>query len=77
MADDRPRQVVVIDDSKIQCAVWRRLLEDRYGDRVAVETYSDPDPASSRYETTAAVHAGSLRARSLPGLHIDVQRLFD
>ena len=42
MADDRPRQVVVIDDSKIQCAVWQRLLEDRYGERVVVETYSDP-----------------------------------
>lgn len=38
----RPRRVVVIDDSKIQCAVWRRLLENRYGVRVAVETYSDP-----------------------------------
>ncbi len=42
MADDRPRRVIVIDDSKIQCAVWQRLLEDRYDDRVAVETYSDP-----------------------------------
>lgn len=42
MVEDRPRQVVVIDDSQIQCAVWKRLLEDRYGERVAVETYSDP-----------------------------------
>lgn len=42
MADDRPRRVVVIDDSQIQCAVWKRLLEGRYGDRVAVETYTDP-----------------------------------
>jgi CheY-like chemotaxis protein len=42
MADDRPRRVVVIDDSQVQCAVWRRLLEERYGDRAAVETYNDP-----------------------------------
>jgi CheY-like chemotaxis protein len=42
MTDDRPRRVVVIDDSQIQCAVWKRLLEDRYGERVEVETYSDP-----------------------------------
>ena len=42
MVADRPRQVVVIDDSQIQCAVWKRLLEDRYGERVAVETYTDP-----------------------------------
>jgi CheY-like chemotaxis protein len=42
MADERPRRVVVIDDSKLQCAVWRRLLEERYRARVAVETYDDP-----------------------------------
>lgn len=39
------RRVLVIDDSKLQCAVWRRLLEDRYGDKVAVETYTDPAEA--------------------------------
>lgn len=42
MADERPRRVLVIDDSKIQCEVWRRLLEGRYGSKVAVETYDDP-----------------------------------
>ena len=42
MADAKPRRAVVIDDSQLQCAVWKRLLEDRYGHRVAVETYSDP-----------------------------------
>ena len=42
MADARPRRAVVIDDSKLQCAVWKRLLEDRYADLVLVETYSDP-----------------------------------
>ena len=42
MHDDGPRKVVVIDDSRIQCAVWKRLLENRYGIKVAVETYSDP-----------------------------------
>jgi CheY-like chemotaxis protein len=39
------RRAVVIDDSPLQCAVWRRLLEKRYGSRVAVETYSDPRKA--------------------------------
>jgi CheY-like chemotaxis protein len=37
-----PRRVVVVDDSPVQCAVWRRLLEERYGARAAVETYTDP-----------------------------------
>ena len=39
------RRVVVVDDSKVQCAVWRKLLEERYGDKVAVETYTDPTEA--------------------------------
>ncbi len=45
MATAAQRRVLVIDDSRVQCAVWRRLLEDRYGDRVAVETYTDPAEA--------------------------------
>jgi CheY-like chemotaxis protein len=45
MSSGAPRRVLVIDDSKVQCAVWRKLLEERYGDRVAVETYSHPQEA--------------------------------
>ncbi len=39
------RRVLVVDDSKLQCAVWRRLLEERYGDKISVETYTDPAEA--------------------------------
>lgn len=39
------RRVLVVDDSRLQCAVWRRLLEERYGDRITVETYADPEEA--------------------------------
>ena len=39
------RRVLVVDDSKLQCAVWRRLLEERYGDKIKVETYTDPAEA--------------------------------
>ncbi|HPW54916.1 MAG: response regulator [Thermoanaerobaculaceae bacterium] len=42
MSEDRPRRVVVVDDSSLQCAAWRNMLERRYGLRVAVETYTDP-----------------------------------
>lgn len=45
MATAAPRRVLVIDDSKLQCAVWRRLLEERYGERVKVETYTEPEAA--------------------------------
>ncbi len=36
------RRVVVVDDSAVQCAAWRALLERRYPGRAAVETYTDP-----------------------------------
>ncbi len=42
---DRPRRVVVVDDSRLQCAAWRKLLESRFGNRVSVETHSDPTVA--------------------------------
>lgn len=38
-------RVVVVDDSPLQCAVWRKMLERRYVGRVSVETYSDPRAA--------------------------------
>lgn len=41
-ADRPPRRVVVVDDSALQCAAWRAMLERRYGESVAVETYEDP-----------------------------------
>jgi CheY-like chemotaxis protein len=45
VSEDKPRRVVVVDDSPLQCAFWRQLLERRYGARAAVETYSDPHAA--------------------------------
>ena len=39
---DSPRRVVVVDDSRTQCAAWRKLLETRFGTRAAVETHCDP-----------------------------------
>ncbi len=48
MADsnsDQERRVVVVDDSLLQCEIWRRLLVERYGERVRVEVYTDPREA--------------------------------
>jgi len=45
MATGATHRVLVVDDSRLQCAVWRRLLEDRYGDKITVETYTDPEEA--------------------------------
>ena len=45
MSTAETRRAMVVDDSKLQCAVWRKLLVERYGDRVAVETYTEPEEA--------------------------------
>ncbi len=40
-----PHRAVVVDDSSLQCKIWKHLLEKRYGDRVQVETYDRPAEA--------------------------------
>jgi CheY-like chemotaxis protein len=45
MEPQSPRRVLVVDDSPLQCAIWERLLKNRYGIRAAVETYTDPRQA--------------------------------
>lgn len=36
------KRVVVVDDSALQCAFWKRLFNRRFGERARVETYTDP-----------------------------------
>jgi CheY-like chemotaxis protein len=45
-----PVRVLVIDDSGLQCSAVRRLLEGRYGERVRVETFTDPRAALDRLD---------------------------
>lgn len=45
MEDPAAVRAVVVDDSPFQCSVLRHLLEERYGERVRVETYVDPRQA--------------------------------
>ena len=42
MNDDLTHRVVVVDDSEIQCFIWKQWLERRFGGRVSVEIYFDP-----------------------------------
>ena len=46
----RTVRAVVVDDSPFQCAALRRMLEQRYGERVEVETYVDPLQAVERLD---------------------------
>ncbi len=39
------RRIMVIDDSPLQCAIWKKMLQTRYGNRAVVETYTDPRAA--------------------------------
>lgn len=39
---------MVVDDSRLQCEVWKRVLEARYPGRAAVELYTDPHEAVRR-----------------------------
>ena len=48
MSAAETRRAMVVDDSRLQCAVWRKLLEERYKNRIAVETYTDPAEAVPR-----------------------------
>jgi CheY-like chemotaxis protein len=50
-----PVRVVVVDDSPFQCSAVRRLLEERYGSRVEVETHTDPHRALERLDPAVDV----------------------
>jgi len=41
---------MVVDDSPFQCLALRTMLEQRYGDKVQVETYVDPVQAVERLD---------------------------
>jgi CheY-like chemotaxis protein len=43
-------RAVVVDDSPFQCLALRKMLEQRYGERVQVETYVDPVQAVERLD---------------------------
>jgi DNA-binding NarL/FixJ family response regulator len=38
-------RAVIVDDSPLQCAALRHLMQERYGERVQVETHLDPRQA--------------------------------
>ncbi len=39
---DRVKRVVVVDDNEMFCSKMVHFFQDRYGDRVSVEAYTDP-----------------------------------
>ncbi len=43
--DLEPFRVVVVDDSELQCSIWRQFLEKRFGGRITVEIFADPRAA--------------------------------
>jgi len=45
-----PKRVVIVDDSPAFCELWSNMMEQRYGDAVAVETYKHPYDALPRID---------------------------
>ena len=80
---DRPRRVVVVDDSPLQCAIWRRLFETRYGNRAAVETFTDPvegKPPTGDQSWTCFLSAANFKgpiAYYIPETWSKIGKLFD
>jgi CheY-like chemotaxis protein len=58
-------RVLVIDDSAFQCTALRALLAERFGDRVVIETYTDPHRALERLDPAVDV---VLLDWEMPGL---------
>lgn len=50
-----PLTVLIVDDDPLQCWVWRKTLEKRYGDKVHVETFTDSREALSRISGDVAL----------------------
>ena len=42
MSDERPKRVVIVDDSPSYCDLWSNFMLERYPDVARVETYSHP-----------------------------------
>jgi CheY-like chemotaxis protein len=58
-------RVVVIDDSAFQCSALRLLMRERFGDRVVVETFTNPRAALDRLDPAIDV---LLLDWEMPGL---------
>jgi CheY-like chemotaxis protein len=37
-----PKRIVVVDDNELFCKKMEQFFQERYGERVSVETYTDP-----------------------------------
>jgi CheY-like chemotaxis protein len=47
-----PKRVVIVDDSVAFCDLWANILDERYGELAAVETYSHPYDALPKIDDT-------------------------
>ena len=42
MSDEKPKRIVIVDDSPSYCDLWSNFMIERYADTANVETYSHP-----------------------------------
>ena len=42
MSDEKPKRIVIVDDSPSYCDLWSNFMIERYAETAQVETYSHP-----------------------------------
>jgi CheY-like chemotaxis protein len=42
MSDEKPKRIVIVDDSPSYCDLWSNFMIERYAETANVETYSHP-----------------------------------
>ncbi|HET6266348.1 MAG TPA: response regulator [Acidobacteriota bacterium] len=67
MPEITPKLIVIVDDSEIFCRQMRQFFADRYGEKVQVETYTDPLKALASLNPNIALLIVDLEMPSIDG----------
>jgi len=63
-------RIMVIDDSPLQCMIWKEMLGNRYGERVEVESYTDPSEALDALDESVHVVLLDWEMPEMDGLEV-------
>ena len=52
MSGEKPKRIVIVDDSPSYCDLWSNFMIERYAETASVETYSHPYDALPKIDDT-------------------------
>jgi CheY-like chemotaxis protein len=52
MTEQKPKRIVIVDDSPSYCDLWSNFMLERYAETASVETYSHPYDALPKIDDT-------------------------